>query len=138
MEDSWHCTVNAPTKLYAARALKVCGFKKTIYMHRVIIGGDALEVDHIDGNCLNNTKSNLRSCTHAQNISNQKRPAGVSGFRGVYWKVHKKRWRSSIRKDGKTISIGEAFKTKTDAALAYNSAALKLFGEFAHLNQIPE
>ncbi len=56
IEDRWHCTVNAPTKLYAARHLVVDGVRKTIYMHRVIMGDKILEIDHIDGDCLNNAK----------------------------------------------------------------------------------
>src|SRR6185295_15306470 len=51
--------------------------RQTLYLHREIMGlqrGDGLEVDHVDGDCLNNQRGNLRVVTHAQNQQNR---AGV-------------------------------------------------------------
>ena len=94
-------------------------------------------VDHINSNTLDNRKSNLRPCTHAQNIRNGIFPKGISKYKGVYWcKLHKK-WRARIGIDYRRIHLG-LFPIEEDAAKAYNEAAIKHFGEFARLNIIEE
>lgn len=109
----------------------------TIRMHRLILQAtEGVEVDHIDGNGLNNTRANLRICTGKQNRRNKpKRQGCASTHKGVTpWKG---RWMSRIVIDYKTIYLG-LFTSELDAARAYNEAALKYHGEFARLNDIPE
>jgi len=76
-------------------------------------------VDHIDRNPDNNCWNNLREVTHQQNCYNRKR-SQASGFRGVY--PHGKRWKSTIRLNGKNRHLG-TFDTPELASAAYQQAA---------------
>ena len=60
----------------------------------------------------------------------------VKGYKGVHWETAKARWVASIGVNGRTYRLGR-FKTPEEAAMAYNWAALRFFGEFAVLNEIP-
>jgi len=105
------------------------------YMARLIMGAPGgMEVDHINGNRLDNRRANLRLCTHKQNLQNRKRQAGGSSrYKGVHKSVGK--WRAMIGYDGKLYHLGY-FADEEDAAKAYNEAASERFGEFARLNVI--
>ena len=86
--------------------------------------------DHIDGDPWNNRRSNLRICTTSQNQQNRIHlTTNTSGYRGVSWSSQKRRWRARVAQR----SIGY-FKTKEEAARAYDDAAREEFGEFARLN----
>jgi len=119
---------------------KICG--KYYLNHRIIFyintGIDPIdrEVDHIDGNPRNNNPSNLRLATHGQNQQNGRcyRNNG-SKLRGVHWHKQHRKFCVSIQKDNKRVHVG-LYKNKTEAALAYNKAAIDLFGEFARLNEV--
>lgn len=115
--------------IYAVRAVK----RKEKKMHREILKANpSEEVDHIDGNGLNNVRSILRECSHQQNMCNQKKSSNnTSGYKGVSW--DKNAWRVRIRLNNKEIYIG-SFKNIKDAALAYDVAAQIFFGEFARTN----
>lgn len=105
-------------------------------MHRYILGAEkGEEVDHRDGDGLNNQKYNLRRCTHAQNHYNCASRRGTSRFRGVYWSKREQRWFAKISPGGRTLSLG-TFYDEISAAGAYNLAALKHYGEFARLNEL--
>ena len=108
-------------------------------MHRQIVSGpEDMHIDHRDGNGLMNTEDNLRAATRAQNLSNQRiRGVGSSEFRGVHWHKKRKKWQASIRVNNKPIYLG-IFTSELEAVRAYNIAALKHYGEFARLNDIPE
>jgi putative SOS response-associated peptidase YedK len=122
---------------YAERTISVNGKPKNIQMHRVITGAKpGEEVDHRDGNGLNNCRENLRVCTHVENIRNQKRRVdNTSGYKGVTFENQQKQkpWRARIRIGKRIIHLG-LFSKKEDAARAYDKAALKFFGEFAKGN----
>lgn len=109
--------------------------KKTIYMHRLIMGvkkGD--EVDHKNRNGLDNQKENLRICSHSQNKANIKKMFSLSKLRGVYqFKHQRKKWFSQIQVNGRQIYLG-TFEDKQEAGKAYDRAAKFYFGEFAQLN----
>ncbi|MEK0324212.1 MAG: HNH endonuclease [Nitrosopumilus sp.] len=86
------------------------------------------EIDHKDGDPANNIYSNLRVCTHSENMKNHKQySSNTSGCNGV--SAHGSRWRSRIQVDGKRISLG-VFDIKEDAAKAYDEAATVYFKEF--------
>jgi len=105
-------------------------------MHRIVMGLGPTDpdVDHIDGNGLNNQKSNLRPCTTSQNQANRYRKADSSSqFRGVTWSKAGMKWQAGIKVQGKSIHLG-LFRDEFDAARAYDIAALEAFGEFASLN----
>jgi hypothetical protein len=108
-----------------------------ILLHRLVTKAPkGLIVDHIDGDGLNNQKSNLRLCTHSQNKAwgtAKSRPNNTSGYRGVLY--HGKKWSARIRVNYTRHVLG-SFDTKEAAALAYNEAALKHFGPYARLNNI--
>jgi len=91
---------------------------------------DGYEVDHIDGNVLNNDISNLRLATHAQNLRNRKKWKNTtSRYKGVYFCPKRKYWVSQIRYQGKTIYIGQ-FYTELEAHLAWVDRTKELYGEF--------
>lgn len=108
---------------YAKRTEMVNGRQKCIYMHRALCSGK--EIDHRDGNGLNNQKYNLRSVSHSLNCFNHGR-SGKSGVRGVFW--HQGRWRARICVNYKQYHLG-SFDDIEDAREAYNKAAVKFFGE---------
>jgi hypothetical protein len=104
-------------------------------MHNYIMGnpkGSDLIVDHMDWDRLNNQRSNLRLVTRSQNNTN-KRTQSKSGYRGV-GKVDNK-WRAQISVKGNNVILG-LFTTAEEAANAYNSKAVELFGDCAILNNI--
>lgn len=134
----WH-THNSRGKLYAARwgywSINDTERKTRVMMHREIAGITGLQVDHINGDSLDNRSENLRPATMSQNQMNQKiHQASRSGFKGVR-ETSADRFQARITINGKYLCIG-TFPTKTDAALAYNKAATELFGDRACLNQI--
>ena len=123
---------------YARRIEKVSGIKKRIYLHRFILDAKEWEeVDHINGDPLDNTRDNLRLCTHKENLSNKKTPShNTSGYKGVtYFKHGKriKRWKAEVKVDGKTKCLGYYF-TPLEAATVYNQKAIEIYGEFAKIN----
>ena len=92
------------------------------------------DLDHIDRDRSNNRISNLRLAERIENNRNVSSAFGASSkYLGVYWSRGKSRWVANIKVGGKTRYIG-AFTSEVDAALAYNEAAMRSFGEFASLN----
>lgn len=107
---------------------------KAIRMHRVIIEIPAgMVIDHIDGNKLNNQRSNLRICTNAENTMNRQSGFGASQYKGVALHKPTGKFRAYIRGHGRQIHLG-LFEREEDAARAYDEAAKKHFGEFAKVN----
>lgn len=124
------CFQNSPRGYgYAVRINK----KRLIIMHRLIMNAkEGMEVDHINGNTLDNRRCNLRVCSPPENKRNRKINKGsYSGYKGVDFK--KNRWRARIQINKKSLFLG-CFMTKEEAAEAYNIAALKYHKEFACLN----
>lgn len=109
----------------------------TVRMHRIVINAEnGIEVDHINGNCLDNRKCNLRLCTRAENSRNVKRHKNnKNGLKGVRLHRGTKKWEARIQAGGKGIYLG-LFTCRIEAAKAYNEAAVKYHGEFARLNKI--
>lgn len=92
-------------------------------------------VDHIDRDGLNNRRDNLRYATHSQNMANRATMASnTSGYKGVTWRAQRNKWIAKIMLDGHSKYLGH-FDNPTDAAIAYNLAAIRYHGEFAYLNK---
>ena len=108
-----------------------------IRMHREIIGTPVeKDTDHINGDKLDNRRSNLRVCTRSQNMANVgKLKNNSSGFKGIHWHVAGENWIAYIKINGKKRHLG-CFADIKEAAQAYNEAAKQLFGEFANLNKV--
>jgi hypothetical protein len=115
-------------KVYARRSVP----GGTVLMHRVIMNAPpGMVVDHIDGNALNDRRSNLRLCTPQQNEHN-KRPRGRhSRYKGVY--PHGRKWEARIKHNGRTHHLG-LFEDQTEAARARDEKAREFQGRFAYLN----
>lgn len=83
------------------------------------------EIDHIDGNGLNNSIGNLRCVSHQDNGKNVKlRKDNKSGVCGVAFDESNKRWFAQIRVDGKCVYLGR-FIDKNDAIIARKAAEIK-------------
>lgn len=107
--------------------------RSTIYMHRQIMNSQpGIQVDHKNGNRLDNQRKNLRHATAAQNMANR-RGWGASLYKGVYRQGSK--WRALIMHEGKLKSLG-SYATDREAAIAWNAAARIIQGEFALLNDV--
>jgi hypothetical protein len=119
------------TKVYASRHSD----GRIVYMHREIMHtSEGMETDHINGDVLDNRRSNLRICTRKENARNIKRiSSNTSGYKGVHWDKVNKKWRAQIQVDEKMKHIGR-FESLLDAINAYDRAAIKFFGEFASTN----
>lgn len=109
--------------------------KITLMMHRIILDcPKGMEVDHINGDGLDNRRENLRIATRQQNSSNRKfNINNTSGYRGITQERKTKKWSASIRKNGKRIHLG-TFVTARHAALCHDLWAKDIYGEFAGLN----
>lgn len=129
----WHMGNNG----YACRKWIGPGYET--YLHRFLIDAPrGREVDHINGNKLDNRKSNLRLCSTSQNHGNMRKSiVNTSGYKGVIWRRRERKWLAQITFHKKVVFLGY-FDNPIDAARAYNAAAVKYFGEFAHLNEIPQ
>lgn len=117
---------------YAEAWIRRDGKQVRVLMHRLLV--DYREVDHADGDGLNNQRSNLRPITvHGQNQANSKPRRGyTSQFKGVSWAAQGY-WRADIMVKRHRANLGY-FKNEEDAARAYDAAALAAWGEFARLN----
>lgn len=130
---SWHREMlgkkhKAP---YARRGTNYYGgVKKSKAMHRYLLDApNGLEVDHINGNTLDNRKANLRLCTRSENAKNKAvYRNNKSGCKGV--NLHSSgKWRARIQVDGKRISLG-LYDSLDEAKIAYSTAAKKYYGRF--------
>lgn len=104
-----------------------------MYLHRALmLPPVGLDVDHVDGNGLNNTRRNLRVCSRRENLQNLRGRSNKFGAKGVY--ASHERFAARIKFNGVYKYLG-AFSTVKEAAAAYDRAALELFGVFAATNE---
>jgi hypothetical protein len=125
--------------------------RKTIYLHRLILGLEnaprSVFVDHRDHNGLNNSRTNLRVTDNRGNQRNSRKSLSAktfSSYKGVSCKPYKKlkKWLANITlpdvsRGGKKKYLGY-YRTEVEAARAYNEAAKQLFGPMAFLNELPD
>lgn len=132
-------TTQRHSTYYAHTRIKTDRGHTTLRFHRLILGVTCpkTQIDHKNGNGLDNTLVNLRVCDASQNGGNQKRSKlNTSGFKGVHQNKINGKWIARLGHKNKKIVLG-TFRSINDAAAAYNDAALKFKGEFAKLNPIP-
>lgn len=109
---------------------------RTVRMHRLIMDcPKGIEIDHIDGNGLNNRRSNLRYCNRSENCRNRRTSKNTSAiYKGVSFHRASNKYRAKIGINNKHIWLG-VFENPIDAAKAYDNAAIELHGEFALTNK---
>jgi hypothetical protein len=118
------------------RYFSLCLNYREYLAHRIVFaaanGLDLLSsnVDHIDGNGLNNDPANLRLATVAENGRNRgAQRNNTSGKKGVSFEKRVGRWRASVQVSGKHVHIGH-YDNLDEASAAYEASARKHFGEF--------
>lgn len=146
-KHKWHAMKSPSGRYYAGRFVTVAPYtpgtgkqRRLILMHREVLGlslDDPTKVDHKDDEGLNNWRNNLRPCTMSQNKSNTRKQKGAysSIFKGVSFdkRLTARPWKAYVRVNQTLHSLGQ-FQTQEAAALAYNEAAVRYFGEFARIN----
>lgn len=123
------CAKKDGGRVYANRARRANGKPSTVTMHQEIMKtSPGVRGDHIDGNGLNNQRSNLRTATQTQNRWNTVRlnKNNTSTATGVQWLKSRNRWIAVI--SHKTIGL---FRTFEGAKVARRLAEIALYGEFA-------
>ena len=110
---------------------------RIVFMHRIVNATpEGALTDHINGDGLDNRKSNLRTATPLQNMMNRiGKKRGTSRHKGVWLdkqQAGQKQWHAGIRVDGRLRYLGR-FKTEAEAGEAYAKAATCYFGEFANV-----
>lgn len=124
----WHAHRGGRHYFYACRFING---KQRVFMHRLLTNApNGMEVDHINGDPLDNRRANLRLCTHGQNQMNSVM-RDQTHLKGAH--PHHNRWEASIRVNGRIVSLG-TFDTEEEAGHAYDVAAREYFGEFAKVN----
>jgi len=108
---------------------------ESLRMHRFLLKPPVgVSIDHINGNKLDNRKSNLRLCTVAQNnFGRGIKKDNTSGCKGVHFNKPTGKWMARISANGKRKYLG-LFETKELAYSSYKKASKELHGDFANLN----
>lgn len=132
VDDRNWCAAVRPNGTYAVSKGRCDGKMIGVHLHRVILSAPAgMQADHIDGDGLNNRRSNLRLATPSENARNQRRSRdNTSGFKGVWWHKGRRKWQAQIMAGGRQQYLG-LFNTAEAAHAAYCEAAKSLHGEFA-------
>ena len=138
----WYATKAGRECFYAVRnAPTEGGGRRLLYLHRFLLGeppSPGLEVNHINGDRLDNRRKNLEWVTHAQNTRSFQRPriSSASRYRGVTWYPRKGMWRAQVLHCGRAIHIGY-YSDETQAAKAFDSK-IRALGWPKHGLNFPE
>ncbi len=121
------------TKLYVATTSH-----QSFSLHRWLLNALAgQQVDHINGDTLDNREVNLRFATKTQNQANAgKYRNNTSGYRGVSWDASCGKWRSQIKFQKRLIHLG-VFSTTEAAAIVHDAAAIWLHGALFVRRNLP-
>lgn len=124
------CARGSGRRAYACSSIN----GRQVFLHRFLMNPPTgMVVDHIDGNCLNNRRCNLRICTTQQNIWNSRPKGKSSQYKGVCRDRGRRRWVVYVQHNGHNWYMGR-FEHEIDAARAYDRKAHEVFGEYAWLN----
>ena len=119
---------------YASTNIRRKNRWRGVLLHRFLMGEPlGLQIDHINGDTLDNRRNNLRFATNQQNSINQRSKGGSSRYKGVGWHKKRRAWEAQMCINGKSKFLGY-FDDEKDAALAYDEKAFEAWGEFARLN----
>lgn len=137
LADRYKWTVDTRKKYALTGTYEVDGKRVgNVFLHRVIVGLDAGGiVDHISRDSLDNRRANLRIVDNRINQLNTETRGGTSQYRGVCWDKRRNAWRAAVKSNQVTYNLGY-YNNEVDAAIAYNIAAIKHFGEHARLNDV--
>lgn len=129
MDRAWRAQKGKAGTYYAAS-------NRGVLMHRVIMGNPrGVHVDHVNCDGLDNRRSNLRTCSNAQNTQNQRKRKNTSSrFKGVS-RTNVGTWVAQIEKNGRTVKLGH-YTDEVIAAKQYDRAARLMFGRFARTNEM--
>lgn len=126
-------------KFYIQGYFKGTSSKNILLLHRLFTNANKNEnIDHINGDTLDNRLCNLRKCNQSENRCNSIKPLhGVtSKFKGVGWVKKDKVWRVRVYKNKKSVYTGY-FKNELDAAKSYDYHSKIHHGSFS-LNNIKQ
>lgn len=135
----WERKAYAYRRVFSKRIGKIDGKRARIQinalMHRELLDAPkGIQVDHHNGNGLDNRRENLRLADQGQQAQNSMSQRGsTSVFKGVSWHTKRGQWRAVIKKDGKATHLLYSHDEEA-AARAYDAAAIVAFGEYACLN----
>lgn len=139
MRYSWRYSPNTKRAEfgYAVTTARIDGrYRRTVTMHRLLLSPPKdKQVDHINGDRLDNRRANLRLASRSQNMFNARKSsaASTSVYKGVFWNSQKERWHAATYENGRVIHLG-FFEDESLAALASDAYALKRCAEFARTN----
>lgn len=136
----WYLMDEAPNG-YAARTIHLRQGKTRVqWLHYEIMGlrqaPRPFVVDHINGDRLDNRRSNLRYATWAQNAINRrpyKKPGASSQYKGISYCHRRRVWRATLNFNNRRYHLG-VFKKEYEAMVAYNCKVCQVAGEFAWVN----
>ena len=132
----WSLTRGVGSEYYVRAIDRTVKPPKQVKLHRLLLSAPPdKEVDHINGDPLDNRRENLRFATRAQQMRNRQSRCGQSVYKGVSWHEKAKRWRATITIDRKQKHLGY-YEKQEDAATAYNKCAVEVWGEFARPNPL--
>lgn len=135
-EYSWYGVFLVRDQSVRVRATAPIGSHSRPVMARLlmnVLDNPDVVVDHKNHDTLDNRRCNLRVCERWQNLQNNASRGGSSKYNGVSWNKLNRNWRVQICVNYRRIHVG-SFKSEFNAALAYDKAARKHFGEFACTN----
>ena len=136
-DDDFECVSQYKWTLQSGGYVRTFVGKSVLYLHRLVMGASGkLEIDHIDRNKLDCRKSNLRFATRTQNSANKDCNKGNPiKVKGVRWDDTRNKYLARIGYDGITKNLGR-YVNLIDAARAYNEAAIRIYGEYANINNL--
>lgn len=111
-----------------------CKYHNQILFHRVVmrVADPTVQIDHINGNRLDNRKLNLRVCSNQENSMNRyKNSNNSSGYKGVYFDKDRGKWRGAIQYNRKSIKSPKRYNTPEEAYEWYVEKSNELFGEYS-------
>ena len=136
------CDIDSRGTLRARRSIRERGSSssKPVYLSISILErklgrgiNEGYVCDHIDGNTLNNSRSNLREVTYKENCENRKKKKGTSIYLGVFCHKCFDKWVSQIRQNGIQYYLG-IYNEEKEVAIAYDIAVLNMHSEYSSTN----